>query len=642
MLESLEDRCLLSTFTVLNTTDGGAGSLRQAIVDANATANAGGLPDRIEFNIPGPDTVVKTINVGTTALPVITDPVVIDGYTQPGSRENTNTVESRLGLSTVLRIELKGAGSDVHFGLNIQAGNSTVQGLVINGFVSCGILLSPNGGNVIEGNFIGTDAGGSVRRGPGVGVSITSSGNTIGGTTPAARNLISGHASNAVTIDAINAAVNNVVQGNLIGIDVTGTLTLRNGGGVVIARPLASGNRIGGTEVGAGNVISGNGSAVAIGNAGPGNLVQGNFIGTDVTGTLALPNGGAGGSPAVSVSNSPGTVIGGDDADDGLLDGIVRARNVISGNAATGFFGVGAVTFFDSLGSRVQGNFIGTDVTGAAPLGNGEAGIGIRGSVGTMIGGTTSGAGNVIAFNGSNGVVHVLTGGGNTGHAILGNSIFSNGGLGIDLGNLMGVTPNDPGDADTGPNNLQNFPVLNGATSTTTATTIRGTLNSKPFGIYLLQFFASDNADPSGHGEGQTFLGQTTVTTDNNGDARDVAGNLGFTAVLLGVTVPPTRFFTATATDVALFDHDGNPFTPEVVRNDTSEFSRSINAGVFQLNGPAYFGGEWRRRADHCPARTRQFRSGVRGFHYQQRHRPGWQRLHHGHPNTRLRRRRNQ
>jgi hypothetical protein len=369
---------------------------------------------------------------------------------------------------------------------------------------------------VIEGNFIGTDASGTVARGLSDGVTIISSGNTIGGTTSAARNLISGQPGTGVRIDAINAATNNVVQGNLIGIDVTGTLALRNNNaGVAIARGLASGNMIGGTAVGAGNVISGNGSGVAISSAGPGNLVQGNFIGTDVTGTVGLSNGGAGGSPAVSVTDSPGTVIGGADADDGELDGTVRARNVISGNAATGFFGAGALTIFASPGSRVQGNFIGTDVTGAAPLGNGEAGVGIGGSVGTLIGGTTSGAGNVIAFNGSNGVFHRATDGNNIpipsatnmGHAILGNSIFSNGGLGIDLGNFLGVTPNDPGDADTGPNNLQNFPVLTEVISTAVNSTVFGFLNSTQRTDFLIQFFGTRTADRSGHGEGQTFLG---------------------------------------------------------------------------------------------------------------------------------------
>src|SRR5271157_2244983 len=159
--ELVEDRVLLATFTVTNNADSGPGSLRQAIIDANATANPTSGADTIDFNIPGPG--VQTISP-VSPLPSITVPVVINGYTQPGAKPNSLAN----GDNAVLLIELNGAnapaGTD---GLLITAGGSTVEGLVINEFVKVadstsptgysgghGIVLEMNGGNTIQGNFI--------------------------------------------------------------------------------------------------------------------------------------------------------------------------------------------------------------------------------------------------------------------------------------------------------------------------------------------------------------------------------------------------------------------------------------------------------------------------------------------------------
>ena len=144
----------VSSFTVTNTNDSGVGSLRQAILDANANP---GL-DNINFAIPGagPHTIQPT-----SGLPTITDPVIIDGYTQPGASLNTNG--PGLGSNAVLKIELDGSNAGAGAsGLTITAGNSTVQGLVINRFGQNGVLLGTKGGNVLEGNFIGTDVTGTV------------------------------------------------------------------------------------------------------------------------------------------------------------------------------------------------------------------------------------------------------------------------------------------------------------------------------------------------------------------------------------------------------------------------------------------------------------------------------------------------
>jgi hypothetical protein len=266
------------TYTVINTNDTGAGSLRQAIIDANAHANLDATtPDLIYFNIPGagPHTIAPT-----SALPTITDPVIIDGLTQPGA--------SCSSWPPTLLIELNGAsaGSGVD-GLTITAGNSTVRGLVINRFENNGIQISGNGSNHVECNLVGTDVTGTLDLGNsnnGVHLAFGTPNNTIGGAASGKRNLLSGNGQNGVAIGG--AMSGNTVQGNYLGTDVTGTIAIGNTVGV----QMGSSSIIGGAGPGEGNVISGNGNAgiIIIGN---GNLIQGNFIGTQADGVNSLGNG---------------------------------------------------------------------------------------------------------------------------------------------------------------------------------------------------------------------------------------------------------------------------------------------------------------------------------------------------------------
>jgi len=244
------------TYPVTNTNDSGAGSLRQAMLDANAH---GGL-DTISFNIPGSG--VHTI-APVTELPVITSPVIIDGFTQPGSSANTLTT----GDNAVLTIELNGAsagngGSGLTLGANATA--SIVRGLVINRFAGNGILIQSNG-NTIAGNFIGTNATGTSALGNALdGISVRTSSNTIGGTTATARNVISGNGRHGISIEGgspAGAGQNNAVQTNFIGTDVTGTQLRGNGGDGVFATSATN------------NVIGGN---ISIAGAPPANLIAGN------------------------------------------------------------------------------------------------------------------------------------------------------------------------------------------------------------------------------------------------------------------------------------------------------------------------------------------------------------------------------
>ena len=205
-------------------------TLRAAIMEANANDNGAAIVDTIAFDIPGSG--VQTIRPGT-ALPEITEAVTIDGYTQPGASENTKAV----GTNAILRVELDGTSVSAGSGLDIHASNSAIRGLVINRFGGHGILIDRciTDGHRIEGNFIGTDPGGTQNLGnDGNGVVACSGSTTVGGTSPAARNLISGNEVSGVII----GGPGSVVRGNLIGTTKEGTTALGNrDNGVKIVGP---------------------------------------------------------------------------------------------------------------------------------------------------------------------------------------------------------------------------------------------------------------------------------------------------------------------------------------------------------------------------------------------------------------------
>jgi uncharacterized repeat protein (TIGR01451 family) len=347
---------MLSTFTVANSDDSGPGSLRQAIIAAN---NLAGL-DTIEFAIPG--TGPYTIQP-LSGLPSIDDPVILDGTTQ-------------LGFADHPIIELDGSQVATEVGLSIGAGGSTLRGLVINRF-AVGILLSGGGGNLVEGNYIGSDLTGMVSLGNAFnGVSIvSSSANVIGGTTAAARNVIVGNGQDGIDVNGTG----NTIEGNYIGLGADGATALGNARNGI--HFLNSQNTIGGTTPGAGNVISGNGRHGIHDEDGSAIIIQGNFIGTDATGLIAVGNKGDG------VKTEPGgDVIGGTDP---------GAGNLISGNGQAGI---------EMRSSLVQGNKIGTNINGDAALGNAGDGVLDHGQD-TTIGGADKGSGNLISGNGGDGIV---------------------------------------------------------------------------------------------------------------------------------------------------------------------------------------------------------------------------------------------
>jgi hypothetical protein len=503
-IEPLEGRSLLSTFTVVNTNDSGAGSLRDAITRVNADTQPG--IDTINFAIAGAG--VHTI-IPLSGLPKITHAVVIDGTTQPGFAGNP-LIELD-GASAARQVN---GGTVQANGLTIDSGGSTIKDLVINRF-GHGIVLETKGGNTLSGNYIGTDASGTRALGNnGDGVWSGTAANTIGGTTAADRNLISGNAMMGVALwgqSAYNPYGGNLVEGNYIGTDVTGTHALGNGlihgnggDGVFVA---SNSNTIGGTTPGARNLISGNYAngvdiAFAMGRH-SGNVVEGNFIGTDASGTQALGN--LNGVLMTNPYRGPSNIVG------GTASG---AGNLISGNTVAGVSISDVTAHVGFNGALVEGNLIGTDASGTQALGN-AWGVYLATTNLATIGGTTSGAGNIIAFN-TTGGVYAFTG---TGNAIRQNSIFSNGGPGIVAGGTA--------------------PVLTSAVSSIGFTAIEGTLTAAANTTFILEFFSN----PSGSSQGKTYLGLVTVTTD-------ATGRVTFKATF-GATVAAGQVITATATDAS-------------------------------------------------------------------------------------------
>ncbi|MCP4629396.1 MAG: tandem-95 repeat protein [bacterium] len=414
----------------------------------------------------------------------------------------------------------------------VIGGTATGEGNVISGNTQSGVRI--DGGSSfsskVQGNVIGTNFSGNTsglgNEESGVKITGGAHSNTIGGTASGAVNIISGNMEHGVAIES--ASYSNKVTGNIIGPDINGLVSgLGNGkNGVYIDG--ATNNTIGGTKVEARNLISGNteNGVQIYGVGATANKIQGNYIGTIVTGGSALSNLLHG----ISINGASTNTIGGS---------AVGAGNLISGNAYSGIAIVGS----GASDNDVQGNFIGLQSDGVSLLGNGANGITIEGAMDNTIGGSSSGEGNTIAYNGEDGVT-IASGTGNT---IDSNSIYSNTGLGIDLGD-NGVTANDINDTDSGANNLQNFPVLASVTSGSWGTRIKGDLDSQVITAFNLQFFSDSTCDSSTYGEGKSL-----VHTTNR-----MAGNIDIT---LATTIAQGQYITATTTD-----NQGN----------TSEFSKCV------------------------------------------------------------------
>ena len=564
-IEVLESRIAPAIFFVLNANDSGTGSLRQAILDANSTPNSGG-EDLISFaSIPGGTFVIQP----TTELPAITESVIIDGYTAPGTSQNTTSIGTNATLRVVLSGSLLNSGSGLIFGDAFgdpdATGGSTVRGLVINDFHP-GINDSGNGiliqssGNKVEGNFLGTTTGGDAGLGnSSSGVSVggifntnTLVGNTIGGPALADRNVISG---NTLGINVGLEALDTHIFGNLIGTDRTGEFAIPNTNTGI--RVGGNNTQIGGAGVGEGNVVSGNTVRGINVGTGSNTTVLGNIIGLTAAGTSVLPNG-----RGILLDNSATNItIGGSGT---------GAGNVISGNFEVGIEIGSSVGDGPANNVTVRGNKIGTDVSGTLKLGNQNGGIKVFGSTGTTIGGTSPLDGNVIAFNTNAAGISVSEFVGPSSVAILGNSIFGNR-LGIDLAggkqNFFGVTENDTFDSDQGPNGLTNWPTLTNLTNSGSNVMFDFSISAQPVTNYRIEFFAlaPGQVDVSGSGQGAVLLGSQDVNTNAAGQF------VGVFAQTIGL--PANSYFTATITDTSA--------------GQTSEFSPALGlpGGTYTWNG---------------------------------------------------------
>ena len=366
-------RCLkdnIDPTIVTNVNDAGAGSLRNALEYANSTV---GTKETISFNIPGtgPFTIQPS-----TPLPDVSDPVIIDGYSQPGSVPASANDTAKI----MIRIYGTNAGSDAD-GLNVNAENCSIAGLSITNF-RFGIYLNEHGNNFVRGNLISANRS--------CGIFVYSSDNEIGGITPASRNIISG---NSVGIAISNEGVGgspgwgrNKIMGNYIGVNPSGNEPAGNSTGIMIND--SPDNIIGGTVKEARNVISSNGTGIQFSYFREDpvrNKILGNYIGTDADGKQPLGNTYSG----ISIEG----------LDNFVGDTQAGSGNLISGN------GIGIQMGRRAINNMIKGNFIGTDNSGSSAIPNTTSGIRIAGGKNNQIGGPDPGEGNLISGNSNEGIL---------------------------------------------------------------------------------------------------------------------------------------------------------------------------------------------------------------------------------------------
>ena len=554
-----------NTFVVTTTADSGPGSFRQALSDFRLTNRAG----RIAFAIPGAGPhVIRPV----AALPIPGFELLIDGFTQPGSRPNT--AGPWQPTNAVHRVVLDGSLAGTNgIGLVLRGSGSVVRGLQIVRFATHGVILNGGRDMAVEGCVIGTDDAGAAGLGNGFsGVWVDrSTAARIGGANPAARNVLAGNANYGVLVLGTEASGTRV-EGNWIGVTPTGTAARPNAfGGIYGGNATALGGtatastaadlRVGGTTAGAGNLISGNGGFGVLFNGQAANVatvtlgdtrVEGNRIGTNAAGTAAVGNttGGVavrrnatgitigGGEPGagnllsgnldgvfLEVSTAvvvEGNLVGTTAAGTGLVpntrsgiflacadDAVVRG-NVVGGSPAGGVGLSCAFAAFPGSGNRIVGNWIGTDRSGTADLGNASGVVVGQRHGGEWVGGPLAADGNTIAFNDGPGV---LVRASTTGPvSVRHNRLYANAGIAVDL-EPAGTTANDPGDGDTGPNGLQNTPVLVVATGNGVSTlSVTYSVDTAPANAaypLTIDFYL---ADPDGQ-EGRIWIGADTLVS---------------------------------------------------------------------------------------------------------------------------------
>lgn len=475
-------------------TTGNVCTLRAALEEANARPPYDGydtLALPITFNISGNG--VKTISPATL-LPDVMYPVAINGYTQAGASMNSSAFNQGMNTAITVAVDADPNGSAIAF----HNGNNVVKGLsFINGSIDFlyeeGYSKGKNH-NTVSGCYIGMSANGTTPQASYININNQDY-NTIGGTADSARNLVGG----GIIITHANY---NTIAGNYIGTTNAGDVTSGTTANGIEINDSSAYNTIGGSNGVSRNLISGANRGIVISGAqNHNNAIMKNYIGVANDGISPLGN-----------------------VNSGILLSSATNNNTISGNIIANNSYDEAGIWLDSTNSNIiQSNYIGTDSTETVMIGNGGAGTFSAGimllnsSANNLIGGTSASLGNVIANNSGFGI-EFYTNAGN-GNSIFSNKIYDNAEMGIDLSSDYTPDVNDNGDADLGPNGSQNYPVLSGAYSNSTAVSIQGTLNSTSNSTFIIQFFSNTACDPSGNGEGKIFIGTDTVTTNGSGTA---------------------------------------------------------------------------------------------------------------------------
>ncbi len=567
-------------------------------IDGTTQPGYAGTP-LIEINGSGagPNTSGIVVNAGSTVVKGL----AINRFSNDGIILNNNggntIIANFVGTDPSGTIDRGNGTSGIGVATpnNVVGGTTDAERNLVSGNDGSGVAITGTGAsnNIVVGNYIGTNIFGNTKLPNSAdGILITFGVNnqigSIAGVMPGGGcsggcNLVSGNGANGIGVQGASGKPTNgnIIKSNYVGVDVTGTQALGNSD---IGFEVQSGrdNTIGGISPEERNIFSGNlGAGVSItGSLAIGNTVSGNYIGVDRSGNAAIMNHKMGvniGSPDGSSNNAHDNTIGGYGIT--LGGGCTGGCNVISGNAWSGIYISGST----GGNNQISGNFIGTGTNGTTILGNGQDGIGILNSPSNKIGGPN--ARNIISANGGNGIAIVGSNANSTriesnyigistdrqlaGNAVTGiavadgvdtmvyaNSVYGNGFMGIDL-NLGGVTTNDSGDQDGGPNRQQNYPVLAYAISRGGYPLIAGTLNSNANSSYEIDFFSSPTCSQTGYGQGYDYLGTTSANTNGNGDASFSFSSTYASSGGYAITATATKTYLGT-------------------RFETSEFSKCI------------------------------------------------------------------
>ena len=462
--------------------------------------------EHVVFHSFAPSELLESVDFGFS-FNVVTNLEGSTGTAEQGSlrgflaNANTMTGANAMRFVPVVPTNADDGGSNDWWSLGLSIGlpaitddSTTVDGTAYN---------SADGTTVLATNILGPEFEIYAVVALADGIALQSSANTV-------RDFVINRFTTGI---AVTAGDSNVIIGNYIGPDATGAVGQVGNStqGIMIAG--ATNTTFGGATPADRNVISGNrqrgvwiddfnDGAAAVSD---GTVVVGNYIGTNAAGTAALPYNAALDSQQIGIAiwDGPDNIIGNP-----------GNGNVLSGNSWYGVYIWGP----NASGNAIQSNIVGLDATATNPVPNASegatrSGIYISQAPSTLIGGTAFGAGNIVASNDHFGII--IQGATALDNTILSNSIYDNVDLGIEL-DLDGVTPNDPGDADTGPNDLLNWPVISSATELGGIITVTGSYDV-PAGRYRFEFFTNTAADPSGNGEGQTFVGTSVLIHSGSG-----------------------------------------------------------------------------------------------------------------------------